>query len=345
MAITTSVSRSSLSDTILKLPHPSLNEYSVEKIVPATNAFSSAPLFRINLRSKLAKQAVLPELHSSELHFSEPIDLKSSELPAQSNNSAWARARRSPCVTVTWQGLGGGAEPPTIAQAWLLLYLLFTTRPSMETVRIELHGKCALVLAQQMRDVLLAVGHAHQTRNKHLENLNPDTATIVCPRSTFWQGAGSPFGSRPVWCPQESPASLAASHSLIPFPLTPLYHTMTVSSAGDPQDPDRCQQAWHPIRPAKPAPGAIVYSRWIPHLGETFSMISLDWQDHQHLQLFHEWQNDPRVSQGWNETGTVEQHREYLRKIHEDPHQLALLARWDDNFFAYFEVYWAKVSL
>jgi hypothetical protein len=73
-------------------------------------------------------------------------------------------------------------------------------------------------------------------------------------------------------------------------------------------------------------------------------MVSLDWEDAEHLRLFHEWQNDPRVSQGWNETGTLEQHREYLRKIHVDPHQVAVLAKWEDTYFAYFEVYWAKVS-
>ncbi len=72
-------------------------------------------------------------------------------------------------------------------------------------------------------------------------------------------------------------------------------------------------------------------------------MVSLDYTDAEHLRLFHEWQNDPRVSQGWNETGTLEQHREYLRNIDEDPHQVAMLAKWDDTYFAYFEVYWAKV--
>ncbi len=71
-------------------------------------------------------------------------------------------------------------------------------------------------------------------------------------------------------------------------------------------------------------------------------MAALDYENAEHLGLFHAWQNDPRVSQGWNETGTLEQHREYLRRAHEDPHQTAVLAAFDGTFFAYFEIYWAK---
>lgn len=71
-------------------------------------------------------------------------------------------------------------------------------------------------------------------------------------------------------------------------------------------------------------------------------MVALDYTNAEHLNLFHTWQNDPRVSQGWNETGTLAEHREYLRKMHEDPHQFAVLAAFDGVFFAYFEIYWAR---
>ncbi|KAG6325088.1 hypothetical protein E4U44_007477 [Claviceps purpurea] len=111
------------------------------------------------------------------------------------------------------------------------------------------------------------------------------------------------------------------------YPLTPVKHTMSILSANDPHDPARTLQAFHPFLSAKPAPGAVVYSCWIPHLRETFSMVALDYKNDEHLRLFHEWQNDPRFSQGWERTGTLVQHREYMRNVEQDAHQVAILAK------------------
>ncbi|PTB61785.1 hypothetical protein BBK36DRAFT_1130982 [Trichoderma citrinoviride] len=332
----TSLSSIPPDQTVIKLPHPYHTEYTIHE----AGKNGEAVRYHLNLKPSASSGKKPPvELHTSKAAFTEPADLKSSELPPTSNNSAWARARRSPCATILWDA---ATERPTLAQAWLILYVLFTTRPSMESLRLELTGANAIVLGQQLKDVALAIDHPLRPQEQPGPSTTTDNITVLALRATFWQGAGSPFGPRPVWCPEESPVSLPSSTPLSSYPLTPLQHTMTITSAGDPQDPDRRQQTWHPIRPAKPAPGAVIYSRWIPHLQETFSMVSLDWQDAEHLKLFHEWQNDPRVSQGWNETGTLEQHREYLRKMHVDPHQVAVLAKWDDTYFAYFEIYWAK---
>ena len=336
MASITSLSSFSPDDTVLKLPHPYQLEFAVQKASSSTSSTSGAQLFQLGQRFSPDSKATPVGLTSSHFLFTEPIDLKSSEAPPSSNNSAWGRARRSPCVECQW----GEKATPTLAQAWLLLYVLFTVRPGMENVRLDLQGKGASVLGQQLKDVLLAVEHPTQP-NEQRPASQDGHSVVLALRSTFWQGAGSAFGPRPVWCPDETPASLKAP--LGSYPLTPVLNTTSIQLAGDPQDPERKMQAWHPIRPAKPAPGAVIYSRWIPHLKETFSMVALDWENAEHLRLFHEWQNDPRVSQGWNETGTLDQHREYLRKIHEDPHQVAVLAKWEDTFFAYFETYWAKV--
>ncbi|EWY84925.1 hypothetical protein FOYG_12268 [Fusarium oxysporum NRRL 32931] len=323
-------------EIVVKLPHPYQTEFAIEKVSaqPDTNA----PAYTIVQKAPGSDKRLPFGLYNDGFVFSDPIDLKSSELPPQSNNSPWARARRSPCVTVYW----AGPEAPSLGQVWLLAYALFTLRTSVESYRLELHGAGAAILGQRLTAVLLAIDHPLKGREKRQPSNKTDESLVLLLRSTFWQGAGSPFGPRPVWCPEESPSSLPASAPLGSFPLTPLHNTTTITVAGDPDDPERVQQSWHPVRPAKPAPGAVVYSRWIPHLNETFSMVSVDYNDTEHVRLFHEWQNDPRVSQGWSQTGTLEQHQEYLREVHGDPHVIALLAKWDDIHFAYFEVYWAK---
>lgn len=332
-------------DTLIQLPHPYLGGYTVRRAFShdefqGKSSEGGLLFYQLIPREGApakASQKLREPLHSSDLYFTEPATLKSSELPPDSNNSAWARARRAPRVVLSWEG----KEQPTLAQAWLAVYAIFTVRISEELIRLELRGKKAALVGQQLKDVLLAI--AHPTQNgQQTPSTTDDNTTIVLLRSAFWQGAGSPFGTRAAWLPSESPSSLPASRPLSSYPLTPLQHTATLTSASDPSSPSLVHSTRHPLRPAKPAPGSLVYSRWIPHLKETFSMTALDVSDPQHLQLFHDWQNDPRVSQGWNETGTLDQHRAYLQAIHDDPHQVALLASWDDTFFAYFEVYWAK---
>ncbi|KAF4335565.1 hypothetical protein FBEOM_10601 [Fusarium beomiforme] len=323
-------------ETVVKLPHPYQTEFAIEKVPIPPEA--NAPVYKLVQKAPGSGKRLPFGLYEAGLVFSDPIDLKSSELPPKSNNSPWARARRSPCVTIRWDG----TEAPSLGQVWLLAYALFTLRTAVESYRLELHGANAAVLGQQLTAVLLAIDHPLKGRERRQAPDKPDESLVLLLRSTFWQGAGSPFGPRPAWCPEESPSCLPASSPLGSFPLTPLHNTTTITVARDPDDPERVQQSWHPVRPAKPAPGATVYSRWIPHLNETFSMVSVDYNDTEHVRLFHEWQNDPRVSQGWSQTGTLEQHQEYLRRVHDDPHVIALLAKWDDIHFAYFEVYWAK---
>ncbi|KXX79673.1 N(6)-hydroxylysine O-acetyltransferase [Madurella mycetomatis] len=301
-------------ETILKLPHPYQTAYLVKKADDGTNSYQLTP------RDAGVNTKPLPKhLHNTSLYFSEPQDLKSSDRPKDSNNTPWGRARRSPSVTVSWQS----EQPPTIGQLWLITYAVFTVRPSEEAFRLETYGFGADRLAQQLKTVGLAMEHP-TSASKDAKA----TKELLVSRGAFWQGAGSPFGSRPAWVPEEQDPDLSA------YPLPPPEYVMTNEAS--------TALCWHPRRRAKPAPGSVIYSRYIPHLRETFSMVALDYADKEQLELFHVWQNDPRVSQGWNETGTLEQHREYLRRAHEDPHQITILARFDETFFAYFEVYWAK---
>jgi hypothetical protein len=158
---------------------------------------------------------------------------------------------------------------------------------------------------------------------------------LVALRSAFWQGAGSPFGPRPVWLP-EVPSDTV--FPLSSYPALPLLPTQTTTF------PSGRVHMRHLLRPQKPRPGSTIYSRYIPHLREHFSMVVLDVDNSMHVDLYHRWQNDPRVARGWNESGSLDQHLQRLKEVNEDPHTLSVLAKFDNTYFAYFDIYWAQVS-
>ncbi|PNY29024.1 lysine N-acyltransferase, partial [Tolypocladium capitatum] len=144
----------SADDTVIRLPHPYLTAYTVQRAASTSSSSPPGPVL-CRLRETANSSGAPPPAALADaagLAFSKPADLKSSELPPASDNSAWARARRSPSSTVSWDG----AEPPPLAQVWLLLYVLFTLRPAMETLRLELAGRGAATLARRLTDVLLA---------------------------------------------------------------------------------------------------------------------------------------------------------------------------------------------
>ncbi|KAK4445070.1 acyl-CoA N-acyltransferase [Podospora aff. communis PSN243] len=302
----------SAEEPILKLPHPYQTPYRVAKCNDGNG------LYQLQ-QSDAGTKPLLEPLHNPALSFTEPQNLKSGDRPNASDNTLWGRARRSPAVKASWKD----TQPATIAQLWLLTYALFTLRPSEEAFRLELTGPNAFQLSDHLIAVGLAINHTSPPTSP--PSSSPE---ILILRSAFWQGAASPFGPRPAWVPPSPSLNLAA------YPPQPLDYTLTSSPT---------TLSWHPRRPSKPPPSTTLYSRYIPHLGETFSMVSLDPSDPTHVSLFHTWVNDPRVSQGWgNQSGTLDQHKAYLATCHADPHRQSILARFDDTFFAYFEVYWAK---
>ena len=312
----------SSAEPIVKLPHPYLISY----LVVTGEDGVAFQLRRLEGDSAAAdgrsSKPLAEALHNPSLSFTEPAHLKSNDRPDESNNTLWGRARRSPGVSTQWSG----EKAPTLAQLWLVIYAILTIQPGEEYIRLELSGEGADGLASQLKAVSLAVDHPRRSRNA-----SDAPKELLVLRGNFWQGAGSPFGGRPAWVPEELVTELK---SLSSYPMAPLEYTMT--------DDPWTALCWHPRRPAKPRPGSVIYSRYIPHLQETFSMVALDYASNEHLELFNAWQNDPRVSHGWNITGTLETHRAYLRGVHEDPHQMAIMARFDETYFAYFEVYWAK---
>lgn len=94
----------------------------------------------------------------------------------------------------------------------------------------------------------------------------------------------------------------------------------------------------HPRRP--PVPAGEVYRRYLPGLNACFSLRTLDVD--RDLQAFNKWMNLEQVAYFWEQSGTLEEHAAYLTNLFEDPRVHPLIGCFDDEPFAYFEVYWCK---
>lgn len=312
---------------LVKLPHPFLTAYRVRTVADTTPARHI-----LTLDSQPATGRPLPQpLHLDSLSWLELSSTPKDECPPSSDNSPWARARRSPQTVFQWTG----NSAPSLGQIWNVVHAIYLAHPTNEYFRLTLRGAGEDVVRSELLSTGLGVGHPQPRRPSDKATVRSEELVIL--RSAFWQGAASPMGPRPIWAAGDGTDG-PLRKSLDQYPIMPENYQVTMKF------PEEAVYARHPIRRPKPHPGSIAYSRYLPEIDEHFSLEVVDWQDKGHLELFNAWQNDPRVAQGWNETGTLEQHREYLRKLHFDPHVLCLFGRFDESRFAYFELYWAKVS-
>ncbi|WP_395664375.1 GNAT family N-acetyltransferase [Methylocella sp.] len=94
----------------------------------------------------------------------------------------------------------------------------------------------------------------------------------------------------------------------------------------------------HPPRPPKPK--GEVYRRHMPRFGADFSIRAFDAR--RDLDVFNAWMNLDSVAHFWGQKGSVEEHRAYIEGVAADPHMISMLGCFDDEPFAYFEIYWAK---
>jgi hypothetical protein len=296
-----SVPTQALSGVRLRLPHPYLTEFLIES--SNTLYEGKHDLLRVKPSGVSPSDSLPSQLQRDDFLFTLP-DLTHEGLELLlSDNTPWARSQRAHQSVFIWDG----NVSPTLAQAWLAIYALFTTKPEIEIFRLKLSGAGSSILEQGLLTSALAYEHPKPSSSSDFSS----SKDLVVSRSAFWQGAASPFGARSPWTPECGTGHPKFQHHIQP-------------------------------RPKKPTPGSIVYSRYIPSLNEHFSLIALDYNNDEHVQRFHKWQNDPRVAKGWNETGTLEEHKAYLKRQHDDPHTFTVFGRFNDICFSYFELYWAK---
>ncbi|KAG5660268.1 hypothetical protein KAF25_003790 [Fusarium avenaceum] len=295
----------------IRLPQPYLETYYLERT--AENKQS----YRLRKDDSVTEGKPFPKaLHGDGLVFSKVPSAESDNIP-DSDNREYARARRSPVWTISWD-----KQTPTLAQTWMFLYTFFTYHFDVEQFRLRLEGVDAEDLAKALALSMVAINMPQPPKG-----VQPAPSTgveVLVLRSAFWQGCASPLGQQPIWLPTWNSANVVPH---LDYVMTPTSESTLLR---------------HPRRTPKPAGGDCIYSRYIPSLDEHFNLVALDYENPEHLGLFNKWQNDPRVAAGWMETGTLDEHRTYLKNIHEDPHQFAVLGFFNDTPFAYFELYWAK---
>ncbi len=215
-----------------------------------------------------------------------------------------------------------------------------------ERARVVVEGSGALVLARPERHVFTAVDgfeagwppEALLPLLAHVFARRPkvEAAQITLPASQDWAREAIRAGVIQAVEPGEGGLRLTARRGAFwqhpdlwltgrASGRTPLAYVMS----GDKR---------HPKRPVKPV--GEVYRRHMPRFKADFSIRAVDIEGD--LETINRWMNLDSVAEFWNERGDLDHHRTYLSTVAADPHMANFVGCFDDQPFAYFEIYWAK---
>lgn len=213
----------------------------------------------------------------------------------------------------------------TVQDTWAIIYALFVRHHERETIPVMLSPE--MENRADLGAYILRSGLGRTALSKQA-----DADDLFLSRAAFWQGAGT-HGYHPRgWLP---PLTSLTRHAVTPFPSVQSFtRTPLVISA-------------HPLRPPKPLPGEVLYRRFCPKVKQmlefTYFDVGQDGQVTPHLEAFHKWHNDDRVNKGWNERGSLEQHRRYVHGVMNDPAVLPIMMSWDGELMGYLEIVYVKV--
>nr|Q52UT1.1 RecName: Full=Acyltransferase ato1; AltName: Full=Ferrichrome A biosynthesis cluster protein ato1 [Omphalotus olearius]AAX49354.1 putative acyltransferase [Omphalotus olearius] len=213
----------------------------------------------------------------------------------------------APCFTT--------AEPALSTEdAWAALYALWMRRTEKDVLPLVLDSR-----TESLKPYLVQTGLAFSPPDAQSE------FELLVVRAAFWQGAGAPVNRH--WLQNMVPDP---STSIAPFPaitsFTRTEHVLTT----------------HPLRPPKPAPGAVIYSRYIHTVNQQLTLTHIDANNLEHFAAYSRWQNSERVNIGWRERGPDEKHRKYLADRLADLHSMGVIIAWDGQLAGYGEVCWVK---
>lgn len=149
-------------------------------------------------------------------------------------------------------------------------------------------------------------------------------------REAFWQGAGAPDSQHWLRSRPELTSFPGFNGMLGAFP----------SQLGFTRKDNVCTV--HPVRPPKPKPGTVIYSRFIVELGQQLRILHIDAANPMHFEAYKRWQNSDRVNASWRERGPDEHHESYLAGQLADAHTMSCLFEWDGELAGYTELGWVK---
>ncbi|KAJ4248425.1 hypothetical protein NW762_012762 [Fusarium torreyae] len=221
----------------------------------------------------------------------------------------------------------GSAGQDDLALLWASIYSLWVHPRLRENDLIPVIVKSER-LGEYLRCSGLGVISPFSTARSTTTEVPRDTVFWLH-REAFWQGAGAPDSQTWVQCRPEV-TQFPGFGTNVDFP-TQLSFTQkgNVSTV-------------HPVRPPKPAPGTLLYSRHIVEVGQTLQIYHIDANNPEHFNNYAKWQNSDRVNAGWRERGPDEHHRKYLASQLADPHTMSCVFAWDGQLAGYMEIGFVK---
>lgn len=213
----------------------------------------------------------------------------------------------------------------TLEKLWISIYALWLLLHDLDVVPIVLPTHHT-----QGQEYLVATGLAAPSPFGTTvgDDLQPHRVLLLA-REPFWQGAGAP--DRLAWLRTRPEASISGFNGHL---------GVFASQQSFTRKGNVCTT--HPLRPPKPAPGTVLYSRYIVELGQHLQIVHIDATNQLHFATYCRWQNSDRVNHGWKERGPDSKHRAYLESQRFDLHTMSCIFLWDGEPAGYCEVGWAK---
>ena len=204
------------------------------------------------------------------------------------------------------------APDTSIDGLWIALYAFWLRRTSFERLPISLDSSTG----KSLSDYIISSGLGYSPPDAQ------EATDFIIVRSSFWQGAGAP-------------QHLHWLRFRVPSVTPPFPHITSFTRAPN-------VITTHPLRPPKPPPGTVLYTRYIASVSQTLTLIHIDASNPVHFSTYARWQNSERVNIGWRERGPDEKHRTYIAQKLADPHSMGLMVAWDRELGGYAEMSWVK---